>query len=93
VCMITIRVKEVAEGRGITTAYQLQKRLNIAPNVAARLWKGEFERIDKTTLDRLCSALECTACDLLVHDLDKSSRPPKPKDEKASKVRKKGGKK
>ena len=90
--MIAIRIKEVAEKRGITTAYQLQKRLNIAPNVAARLWKGEFERIDKTTLDRLCSALECTACDLLVHESDNKSRPPKAKEEAVKGGKKRGSK-
>jgi putative transcriptional regulator len=67
VCMtIKPHIKEIAEKRGVTTAYQLQKLLNIAPAVAARLWRGDFQRVDLITLDRLCEALECELSDLLV---------------------------
>ena len=57
--MIEIQIKERAEKLGITTAYQLQKALEVSPDVAARLWKGEFARIDLLTLDRLCRVLKC----------------------------------
>jgi DNA-binding Xre family transcriptional regulator len=66
--MITPRIKEVCQKRGITTAYQLQKALPAAPSVAARLWAGEFERVDLTTLDRLCTLLRCKPNDLLAHE-------------------------
>ncbi len=43
----------------MTTAYQLQKALDISPTVAARLWKGEFDMIGVVTLDKLCRVLRC----------------------------------
>ncbi len=63
--MIEVRIREVCEARGITTAYQLQKALNVQPSVAARLYKGEFTRIDLDTLDKLCAVLKCQPHKLL----------------------------
>ena len=63
--MITVHVKEMCEKRGITTAYQLQRGLEISPSVAARLYAGAFERVDLTTLDRMCKLLKCKTGDLL----------------------------
>lgn len=65
--MIEVRIREVCETRGITTAYQLQKALNVQPSVAARLYKGEFSKIDLGTLDRLCTLLKCQPHKLLHH--------------------------
>jgi DNA-binding Xre family transcriptional regulator len=56
--MIKTHVQEIARKRGITTAYQLQKALDISPSVAAKLWSDEFELISRTSLDRLCSFLK-----------------------------------
>ena len=63
--MITAHISEFAIKRGITTAYQLQKALDISPTVAARLWKGEFEMIGLVTLDKLCRVLRCQPDKLL----------------------------
>jgi len=68
--MITPTVHTMAEKRGLTTAYQLQKLLNISPSVAAQLWSGDFKRIDLGTLDRLCIALRCKPNDLLRFEQD-----------------------
>lgn len=68
--MIEVKIKEVCEARGITTAYQLQKALNVQPSVAARLFKGEFTKIDLKTLDRLCTVLRCQPHKLLHHAPD-----------------------
>ena len=58
--MIAITIKERAEKCGITTAYQLQKAMDVSPTLAARLWGGDFDMIGvKTTLDRLCRVLKC----------------------------------
>jgi DNA-binding Xre family transcriptional regulator len=65
--MIVVKIRERAESKGITTAYQLQKALNVQPSVAARLFKGEFSKIDLGTLDRLCSLLKCQPDKLLRH--------------------------
>jgi len=66
--MIKIHISQVAEQRGITTAYQLQKALALPPSMAARLWKGELEKVATSTLDKLCHALECQPGDLLTYE-------------------------
>lgn len=68
--MITTHVKEVAERRGLTTAYQLQKSLGVSPDVAARLWQGTFTRIDFATLNRLCEFLKCAPGTLIKYKPD-----------------------
>ena len=57
--MITIHVKEVAERRGIKNAYGLQLATGLSPDVTQRLWRGEWEKISKETIERLCRALKC----------------------------------
>lgn len=57
--MITIHVKEVAVRRGIKNAYGLQLATGLSPDVTQRLWRGEWEKIAKETLERLCTALKC----------------------------------
>jgi DNA-binding Xre family transcriptional regulator len=63
--MITVHISEIAQQRGMKTAYQLQKALDISPTVAARLWKGEFDMIGLVTLDKLCRVLRCQPHKLL----------------------------
>jgi DNA-binding Xre family transcriptional regulator len=69
--MIKVRIQQVAQARGIQTAYQLQKAMDINPGMASRLWKGEFEMIGLKTLDRLCSVLDCEPNEILVRTPDK----------------------
>ncbi len=66
--MMTVHISEVARQRGITTAYQLQKTLDISPTAAARLWKGEFDMIGLVTLDKLCRVLRCQPGKLLKYE-------------------------
>ncbi|HST51847.1 MAG TPA: helix-turn-helix transcriptional regulator [Pyrinomonadaceae bacterium] len=63
---VELRIKEAAEARGITTAYQLQKRMNVPPGTAARLWRGEMRMIGLDTIDALCEAIGCEPADLIV---------------------------
>ena len=65
--MIEVKIREVAEARGITTAYQLQKALDVAPSVAARLWRGEISKIGLDTLDNLCRVLKSRPDKLLMY--------------------------
>jgi DNA-binding Xre family transcriptional regulator len=65
--MIEVKIREVAEARGITTAYQLQKALDVAPSVAARLWRGEISKIGLDTLDNLCRVLKSKPDKLLMY--------------------------
>lgn len=68
--MITKHVREVAERRGIKNAHGLQLALEVSPTAAAKLWKGEFEMIGLTTLDKLCRVLRCKPGDLLKFEQD-----------------------
>ncbi len=69
--MIRVTIRERAEERGIATAYQLQKAMEISPTIAARLWRGDFDKIGIGTLDRLCRVLRCQPDKLLHYVADK----------------------
>jgi DNA-binding Xre family transcriptional regulator len=63
--MIVVMIRERAEKCGITTAYQLQKAMKVSPTIAARLWRGDFDKLGVVTLDRLCRVLRCQPDKLL----------------------------
>lgn len=71
--MIEIQIKQRAEKQGITTAYQLQKALEVSPDVASRLWNGSFTRVDLSTLDRLCRVLKCQPNTLFKYVADEAA--------------------
>jgi DNA-binding Xre family transcriptional regulator len=62
--MVRLQVRGVAERKGITTAYQLQKAAQLHPSHAAKLWKGDVEMIGLKTINTLCEALSCEPGDL-----------------------------
>lgn len=68
--MVTIHVREIAEKRGIKNAYGLQLATGLSPDVTQRLWRGEWEKIGRETLDRLCRALRCQPAKLLSYAPD-----------------------
>lgn len=70
--MIKIQIAEVAQAKGINSAYGLQKALDISPTVAARLWKGDFDKIGIGTLDKLCETLNCQPSRLLRYEKAKA---------------------
>jgi DNA-binding Xre family transcriptional regulator len=63
--MITVAIREAAEKRGLTTAYQLMKLLDVSPSLAAKYWRNDMAMIGIETLDRLCKALKCKPNDIL----------------------------
>jgi DNA-binding Xre family transcriptional regulator len=69
--MIELRIKEVAQKRGLTTAYQLQKMLGCPPSAAARLWRSDQKMVSLDTIDILCQVLECEPADLIVRVADR----------------------
>ncbi len=71
--MITIAIREQAEKRGITTAYQLQKATGVQPTVAARWFRNELKMIGIESLDRLCTTLKCKPSDILKYEPDANS--------------------
>jgi DNA-binding Xre family transcriptional regulator len=68
--VITVKIAELAKKRGITTAYQLQKALDVPPAMAAKLWKGEFKMIGLETLNKLCNVLRCEPHQILAFKPD-----------------------
>ncbi|MFN0120404.1 MAG: helix-turn-helix domain-containing protein [Blastocatellia bacterium] len=60
----------MAESRGLTSSYQLQHALGVAPTVAVRLWRNVVTRFSLDTLNKLCEVLECQPGDLLVYEAD-----------------------
>lgn len=56
---LVITIKERAEKRGIKNAHQLGLALGVAPNVSARLWNREFDKLGMNTLEKLCEVLAC----------------------------------
>jgi DNA-binding Xre family transcriptional regulator len=70
---VELRIREAAEARGITTAYQLQKKMNVPPGTAARLWRGDMRMIGLDTIDALCEAIGCEPSDLIVRRVEKQN--------------------
>lgn len=56
---LIVTIRERAEKRGIGNANQLGTALDVAPNVATRLWNGVFDKIGMNTLEKLCEVLTC----------------------------------
>lgn len=65
--MIKVNIKKLAEKKGIYTAYQLQKAMNLQPSQAAKLYRNDLKMIGLDTLDRLCETFDCMPSDLLVY--------------------------
>jgi DNA-binding Xre family transcriptional regulator len=68
--MATLRVKQLAVKRGITTAYQLQKALRISPSKATRLWEGNPDKIGMDTIETLCAFFGVKPSRLIKLDAD-----------------------
>ncbi len=70
--MIKANIKEMAIRRGIKTAYQLQKAMNLQPSQAAKLYRNDLKMIGLETLDSLCEALDCEPSDILKYSPSKA---------------------
>lgn len=71
--MVRLKVKEIAEEQGITSAAALARRTGLAFAKANELWKGEITTDGKRsvgvlTLHRVAKALGVTIADLLEED-------------------------
>jgi DNA-binding Xre family transcriptional regulator len=60
----------MAEKRGITTAYQLQKATGVQPSMAAKWWRNDLQMIGISTLNLLCGVLKCKPNDILRYEAD-----------------------
>ena len=92
--VIVFRIRELAEAKGILTAYQLQMAMNLPPMTASRWWKNpEMKHIDTDSLDRLCAFFECEPGDILVRvaDVEQSRQKTTPGGQRSSRSSKKYG--
>jgi DNA-binding Xre family transcriptional regulator len=64
--MIELRVRELAEQRGITNPFSLSKESGVAYSNCYKLWNGQHKMISLDTIDRLCDALKCEPGDIIV---------------------------
>jgi DNA-binding Xre family transcriptional regulator len=58
------KINSLSKAVGITTAYQLQKKTDLSPSQAARLYRDEVEAISLSVLEKLCDALKCSPNDI-----------------------------
>jgi len=63
---LKVNIRQVAESRGINNPYQLQKKVNLSPSNAAKLFKNNIVQISIITLGKLCEFLDCTPNDLFI---------------------------
>jgi DNA-binding Xre family transcriptional regulator len=72
--VVTVRIKEVAQERGLMTAYQLQKATGAQPSLAAKWYRNDLKSIAIDTLDTLCRTLDCTPNDLLRYEPEQAEK-------------------
>jgi len=64
--MVELRIREVAEGKGINNPLTLSQVSGLGYATCHRIWNDPPAMIHLDTLDRLCGALDCEPGDLLV---------------------------
>lgn len=62
--MIEIRLKELAEAKGIRQS-QIQRQTGLTMGVVRRYWFNETKEIQLASLDKLCALLDCEPGDLI----------------------------
>ncbi len=69
------KINELSKAAGITTAYQLQKKTDLSPSQAARLYRDEVEAISLLVLEKLCDALKCSPNDIFGYNEPQTVKP------------------
>lgn len=69
--MIRLKIDRYLSDHGITR-YELAKRTEIKFQTIDRYYKNRVVRYDSYILDRICSALDCSVCDILEYVDDKT---------------------
>ena len=67
--MVRLTIDSYLEKRGITR-YELAKRTDIKFQTIDRYYKNRVVRYDSYILDRICTALECSLCDIIEYVKD-----------------------
>jgi DNA-binding Xre family transcriptional regulator len=73
------KINELCRAAGIATAYQLQKKTDLSPSQAARLYKDEVEAISLSVLEKLCNTLKCSPNDIFGYNEPQTVKPQLPK--------------
>ncbi len=73
------KINELCRAAGIATAYQLQKKTDLSPSQAARLYKDKVEAISLSVLEKLCNTLKCSPNDIFGYNEPQTVKPQLPK--------------
>lgn len=72
--MVLLKVREVAQERGVIYIKDLAERAGLAYDTAADLWHGRMQRVDRDVLSRVCAALGCSVGDVMVYVSDERKK-------------------
>ena len=66
IVMVELKVKEVAEQKGISNPFALARESGLAYANCHKIWNNQQKMISLDTIDRLCDALGCEPGDIIV---------------------------
>lgn len=72
--MVELRVRELAEQRGIKNPLNLSQASGLGYATCHRMWNEQPLAIGLDTIDRLCEALDCEPGDLLVRTTSRKAK-------------------
>lgn len=72
--MIRFRLHKVAADRDILRIGVMAERAGLSAQTVSGLWNNNVVRIDLSTLEALCEALNCTPGDLLEYTPETSTK-------------------
>ena len=69
--MIKIILKDKLDSCNITR-YEIAKRTGIQYQIIDNYYKNKVVRYDSYVLDKICTALDCDICDILVYEKNRT---------------------
>ncbi len=73
--MVRLTIDKYLDEKGISR-YELSKRTDIKFQTIDRYYKNRVVRYDSYVLDRICTALDCSLCDIMEYVKDNESSLP-----------------
>ena len=73
--MVRLTIDKYLDEKGISR-YELSKRTDIKFQTIDRYYKNRVIRYDSYVLDRICTALDCSLCDIMEYVKDNESSLP-----------------
>ena len=62
---MNVQIKELCDARNIKSAYRLAQLAELTMPTAYRAFENDIKQFTPETLEKLCTALECTRIDVL----------------------------